>query len=1033
MTPPGDPEPGNPIVSDPDEDGSPEHPFDAIQEAIDVALDSDTIILTDGVYNWVGNTNLNFFGKAITLRSENGPQDCVIDCEEIFRGFSFDSGETPATRVEGITIRNGFDGFWGGAVFCDQSSPALVGCVFENAWAVVGGAAYIRDADPVFIDCMFIDNWGGYGGGIFVTGNSSLVMNDCNFTNNTGMLGGGAAVFFGSGTARLENCVFSQNHTTGTNSSFGEGGAILISGNSVLINSLFEDNFVYGNGGAVFCRIGSNLTMTNCALINNTSVGPYGHGGGLALLDVNGAMLTGCTLVGNTAENRGGGISSLYGAGPALLNCILWNNADVSGSTETAQFHNSAEYPSVRYCCIQGLTGRYGGLGNLGDDPLMLDPAAGDYHLSADSPCINAGDYAFLPLPDERDIDGNERVLLGRVDVGADEYAYDLTDCNGNGIPDSEDIAAQTSVDCNENVIPDECEIELGYERDCNENGIIDSCDIAEGTSFDCGGNGVPDECEPDCNENGNPDDCDIANATSLDCNLNTIPDECESDCNENGIADECDLIDGVSADFNNNAIPDECEENRTINVDDNAPGDPGPGVTYVSDIDEDGSSAHPFDAIQEAIDAAISGDVVLLADGVYTGYGNKNLEFRGRQLTVRSQNGPTACVINCQDGGRAFFFGKRTTTETHLDGVTITNGALSIGGGIRCQEGSPIISNCIVIGNASWYTGGASGGGFYLDTSNAVIYNCLIAGNTGTRGSGITCLGEASPQIVNCTIVANVGDDAAGGISCGAGATPLIVNSILWDNVADAGPQMRAVGENTVPTVAYSNIQGGQLDVIIGEQADLIWGAGNIDVEPRFLSDFMDIAGGAWTADSVYDENAYQTMLFDTNAYWSENELAGKLLQPGTEVYAQGLIVANTTNTITVWGDYDSLGLMDVSYRIHDYRIFTCSPCIDAADNAAIPPGPPSTDLAGLPRHIDDLFVSDTGNGIAPIVDIGAYEYQADYRADLNGDRVIDLDDLLTLLRSYNYDNRGDINCDGVTNLTDLAELLGHYGDVCP
>ncbi len=86
-------------------------------------------------------------------------------------------------------------------------------------------------------------------------------------------------------------------------------------------------------------------------------------------------------------------------------------------------------------------------------------------------------------------------------------------DCNGNGIPDADDIIAGTSLDCNGNGVPDEC-------------------DIASGASLDCNANGIPDECElsgNDCNANGVPDECDIASGTSLDTNGNGIPDECES------------------------------------------------------------------------------------------------------------------------------------------------------------------------------------------------------------------------------------------------------------------------------------------------------------------------------------------------------------------------------------------------------------------------------------------------------------------------------------------------------------------------
>jgi hypothetical protein len=86
-------------------------------------------------------------------------------------------------------------------------------------------------------------------------------------------------------------------------------------------------------------------------------------------------------------------------------------------------------------------------------------------------------------------------VLLGFYGY-AQSQAVLLEDCNGNGIPDLEDIASGTSLDCNLNSVPDECDIAEETSFDCNANGTPDECDIAEGTSQDTNENGIPDECE---------------------------------------------------------------------------------------------------------------------------------------------------------------------------------------------------------------------------------------------------------------------------------------------------------------------------------------------------------------------------------------------------------------------------------------------------------------------------------------------------------------------------------------------------------
>jgi hypothetical protein len=81
--------------------------------------------------------------------------------------------------------------------------------------------------------------------------------------------------------------------------------------------------------------------------------------------------------------------------------------------------------------------------------------------------------------------------------------------------------------------------------NDCNGNGIPDDQDIAGQVSSDCNGNGVPDECETDCNANGAPDTCDLADGTSQDMNQNLIPDECDlhADIDGDGDVDISDFL----------------------------------------------------------------------------------------------------------------------------------------------------------------------------------------------------------------------------------------------------------------------------------------------------------------------------------------------------------------------------------------------------------------------------------------------------------------------------------------------------------
>jgi len=284
---------------------------------------------------------------------------------------------------------------------------------------------------------------------------------------------------------------------------------------------------------------------------------------------------------------------------------------------------------------------------------------------------------------------------------------------------------------------------------------------------------------------------------------------------------------------------------------------------------------------IQEAINACQDLDTVVIEPGKYVGAGNREINFGGKAITVRSTDPASSQIINetiidCEGQGRGFVFYMGEKADSKLSGITIINGYGILGGAIYCyNNSSPSVSNCIINNNSAVFGGGLAcansntkpkitnciitanaalvcGGGFYINASSPVIRNCIISGNTASDGGAFFSHYEGNPLITNCTVIQNTASRSAGGaIYCYDSSNIVLTNSILWGNTDPCASQIKVgnLGAATSIQISYCNIQGGQENIVSDDNCIVDWGLGNIDADPIFVNSGTLTASAGFTA----------------------------------------------------------------------------------------------------------------------------------------------------------------------------------------
>ncbi|TSA27319.1 T9SS C-terminal target domain-containing protein [bacterium] len=383
-----------------------------IQAGINIADDGDIVLVQPGTYI----ENINYSGKLITVASlflttqdTSYISQTIIDGNQNGSVVTFGSGEDSTAVLIGFKITNGQgSGSWtytGGGITCkNSSSPSLKNVtITENNADAYGGGIDCCNSSPSLVNVTISGNSAvgdySYGGGIYCDSYSNPNLENITIKGNSAYYGGG--IYCKSSPSLLNVTI------TGNSADYGGGGIYFDSSSPSLKNVTITGNSAYDGGGIYF--------------------------------DHSSPSLENVTITGNIAADDGGGIYCFWYSSPSLVNCILCNNSPQE------IYLSEYAYPStitISYSDIQGgesgiITNNNGTVywleGNIDADPLFLDPANGDYHLTENSPCIDAGD-PDSPL----DPDGT------RADMGA--YYYDQItsiwpgDTDYSGIVNEEDI-----------------------------------------------------------------------------------------------------------------------------------------------------------------------------------------------------------------------------------------------------------------------------------------------------------------------------------------------------------------------------------------------------------------------------------------------------------------------------------------------------------------------------------------------------------------------------------------------------------------
>ncbi len=1082
----GDPAPGDPSISNPLEDGSVGAPFDAIQEAISAASSTDVVHVLAGTYTGTGNRDLDLQGKQISVVGDAGAAMTIIDCQgsevEPHRGFLVNGGETTATVVSGVTIRNGHSDGGSGLRVVNGSAVRVENCVIETCQTVAGrgggievfAAAHLELVGSTVTGCSAFR-----GGGIAVLGSATVIdstVSLCTGTEYSGGIhvensdatidlqggavtgnscvgtggGGGMALHFGQPSATITGTVFSLNEVL---SAWG-GGLGIQAGDITVTNAQFISNTA-SRGGGVSVTSNGNVALSGCEVVTNTAVNEFGGGVYVAFAGSE-PVFSACTIRDNECDDGGGGVAFHFGGAGTLIDCTIFNN--IAPAIGAGVYVVASSDATILGGTIGPHTtpGKGAGLAvNSGCSAVL----SGVTFTQNTADGADGGGGVFLAA--------NSHAVISECEF----LANHATSGNGGGLATgngTEAVLLQlVGGEFNGNTAANFG----GGASLINVRGRVDSVTFKTNTAAIRGGG------------------LEVANSLDLDFEdlfVNGNSSQTGGGADVNAGCDvhfkSCDFIMNFATGLVFNAGgagvhvfggDSDLDTTRAVftdcNIRDNESDAPGGGISFFKD------------AVGELINCEITGNVAA-DNGVGTCYGGGLLVYGnagGTPATVEVCGGLIDNNSACEGGGIALYDGTESTIRNaQISNNHATTGA---GGGIQVlgTDTAPTITGCVIQGNDA---GHRAGGLHFQGTAgfggpSGLVEDCLITGNSvaagGFWGGGMVIQHESSPTVRRCSFMGNdapwagalqvssdsqpvvvdcsfTGNEATvfdgGAISVGdvvdLETTPLFVNCRMEANSAAGRGGGIAVGGGAEPWFVNCHVAGNSANEGGGIATQF-----DNSGDPHFtnctvVNNTATVLGGG-----LYAFDGYLRM--ENSVVWENTPSAPSLAGTSSMDITYTCIEGGFTGAGNV-----SLDPLFVDPVADDYTPSSDSPCVDAANGDAFlvdlmdydsdvdaseffP-----VDLDQLPRLFNDMTIPDTGVGTVTHLDMGAFEYRKFEpgpfkRGDANSDDTIDIADVIVTLDylflggSAGCPDALDANDDGAISLSDPIRLLDWlYGE---